>query len=715
MYKNIIGTSAACLLTLFSLKILAEDAGFISSHFSGSDNCAACHDGLRDTSGEDVSIVRDWGSSMMANATKDPFWQAKVATELERNSHLASIINDKCTQCHAPMANYEITKIQGRDITLFGENGILNPRHDKHDAAMNGVSCTLCHQISDDAELGTLGGFSGQYRINNDRIIYGQYSDINGQTMINRTGYKPAYSAHISDSAMCATCHNLKTPFVDANGNLLSNTPESEFPEQMPYTEWQQSIFNDAGSNPQSCQDCHMPKTTAKVANRPRWLGTKQGFAKHQMVGPNTVMLTLLRDNAAQLDVTSRDLDRAINHSRDLLQGAASVEVVSAMVVDGMLEARIRVDNHSGHKAPTSYPSRRMWLHFQVMDGNGNLLFESGAINADGAIVGADNDIDQTTFEPHYSEITSADQVQIYEAVMSDSDGNITYTLLRGAYYQKDNRLTPQGFDKLSVPTDVAVVGQAMYDDDFDLGSDQLTYRIPVTATGELKVSVSLNYQPISHGFLVDLYQDEHLEQVARFKTLYESQQLKYEQVATTEIWVSSEATSDTLEPIAKLSLSSSNIDAGQSATLSWSSINTDTCTATGDWIGTRSLSGSEVVSPKVTSNYILNCTGVGGSTTDSIILTVNEVSSVVQPTVSLNASPSSVRSGSRITLSWSSTDAVSCMASGNWSGNKAPFGSESVVIDGAGSYSITCLNEHGQADDTVSYRTWGRRWLRLQ
>jgi len=209
-------------------------------------DCATCHDGLTDTSGENVSIVRDWETSMMANSTKDPFWRAKVATELERNPHLSSVINDKCSKCHAPMANVEITRVQGGELSLFGPGGILEPDHALYDAGMNGVSCTLCHQIANDATLGTLEGFSGHYNINDSKTIYGQFSDIFPQPMINHTGYTPTYSAHVSDSALCASCHDLKTPFVDANGNVLTSAPESEFPEQMPYTEWQQSIFNDA-------------------------------------------------------------------------------------------------------------------------------------------------------------------------------------------------------------------------------------------------------------------------------------------------------------------------------------------------------------------------------------------------------------------------------------------------------------------------------------
>ncbi|NNJ96171.1 MAG: hypothetical protein HKP12_03345, partial [Gammaproteobacteria bacterium] len=533
MLKNLFSITLINLFSLLSLSVFGENTTFTTSHFSGSGNCAQCHDALTDTSGEDVSIVKDWGASMMANSTKDPLWRAKVATEMERNPHLSTLIKDKCTKCHAPMANYEITKVQGKNIELFGPNGILAPGQALHDAGMNGVSCTVCHQISDDATMGTLEGFSGQYKINQTKTIYGPFSDIFGQPMVQRTGFTPAYSSHVSDSALCASCHNLKTPFVDNNGKVLTTSAESEFPEQMPYTEWQHSIFDDAGSNPQSCQDCHMPKTTAKVSNRPQWLAAKNGFAKHHLVGANTTMLTMLRDNAAQLDVTSTDLNEGIDRARAMLQSAADIEIVSVAVTEGVLAARVRVQNNSGHKAPTAYPSRRMWIQFKLTDSANNIVFESGRINADGSIVGADNDGDQAIFEPHYDLITSADQVQIYEAVMGDSAGNITYTLLRGAQYLKDNRLTPQGFDKYAVPYDIAVHGQAANDSNFNLGVDELVYRIPVNVTGELDISVSLNYQTIAHGFVQDLYKEGHLEQVQTFKAMYDAQSLKYEPVAS--------------------------------------------------------------------------------------------------------------------------------------------------------------------------------------
>ncbi len=50
--------------------------------FKTSDQCMACHNGLRTPSGEDVSIGASWRASMMANSSRDPYWQAGVRREV---------------------------------------------------------------------------------------------------------------------------------------------------------------------------------------------------------------------------------------------------------------------------------------------------------------------------------------------------------------------------------------------------------------------------------------------------------------------------------------------------------------------------------------------------------------------------------------------------------------------------------------------------------
>jgi hypothetical protein len=122
--------------------------------------------------------------------------------------------------------------------------------------------------------------------------------------------------------------------------------------------------------------------------------------------------------------------------------------VANAAVQNGRLEAELAIENLSGHKFPTAYPSRRSWLHVTVKDRNGNAVFESGAINPNGAITGNDNDDDALKYEPHYTQITAANQVQIYEGIMVDSAGKPTTGLLNALRYEKDNRMLPKGFNK---------------------------------------------------------------------------------------------------------------------------------------------------------------------------------------------------------------------------------------------------------------------------
>ncbi len=149
------------LLATLSCAVWSADPTFMTTHFSGSANCAFCHNGLTDGDGNDVSIEKDWSGTLMANASRDPFWEAKLASELHRNPQLVDVINKKCTVCHGPMGNYE-ADYDGAAILALVPGGLLDPTNPYHDPAMDGVSCTLCHQIEDDPTLGTLDGFSGR-------------------------------------------------------------------------------------------------------------------------------------------------------------------------------------------------------------------------------------------------------------------------------------------------------------------------------------------------------------------------------------------------------------------------------------------------------------------------------------------------------------------------------------------------------------------------
>src|SRR6185503_5082231 len=68
-------------------------------------------------------------------------------------------------------------------------------------------------------------------------------------------------------------------------------------------------------------------------------------------------------------------------------------------------------------------------------------------------------------------------------------------------------------------------------------------------------------------------------------------------------------------------------------------------------------------------------------------------------PTVSLAANPTSVMSGGASILSWSSTNATSCTASGAWSGTKATSGSQSTgALTASTDFILTCTGTGGSA-----------------
>jgi hypothetical protein len=75
--------------------------------------------------------------------------------------------------------------------------------------------------------------------------------------------------------------------------------------------------------------------------------------------------------------------------------------------------------------------------------------------------------------------------------------------------------------------------------------------------------------------------------------------------------------------PTVSLSASPTSVAAGGSSTLTWSSTNATSCTASGGWSGDKATSGSQSVSPAATTTYTLGCTGPGGSAQASATVTV--------------------------------------------------------------------------------------------
>ena len=475
-----------------------------SALFHPSAQCTTCHNGLITPAGEDASIGTAWRPSMMANAARDPYWHAGVRREVIDHPAAQAAIENECSRCHMPMAHVttHLSKLPQRVFANLpaGGNAAADP------LAVDGVSCTLCHQMTAE-KMGMRESFTGGFVVDTatpleQRRIYGPFDVTTGSASVMRsaTGFDPSAGTHIQRSEVCATCHTLFSHALDANARVIG-----ELPEQVPYQEWRHSDFRET----KSCQDCHMqpveqPTPIASVIGEPR-----EHLSRHDFRGANFFIPALLNRFRGELGVTAlpSELDTAAVRSKSYLrEHAATVAITASRKNTGRAEAEIDVRNLAGHKLPTAYPSRRAWLHVTLRDSADRIIFSSGAPQPTGAIAGNDNDENGATFEPHYREIRSGDQVMIYEAILGSPRGEVTTGLLTAVSYLKDNRLLPQGFTKEDAADDVKPRGAAATDADFVGGGDRVRYSIDTAgARGPFTFEAQLWYQPVAYRWVMNL------------------------------------------------------------------------------------------------------------------------------------------------------------------------------------------------------------------
>src|SRR5690606_23388995 len=125
----------------------------------------------------------------------------------------------------------------------------------------------------------------------------------------------------------------------------------------------------DAPARGQECITCHMPEVeepvpVTRVLGQPR-----ENVNRHIFLGGNFFMLGMLNRFRDELGVTAlpTSMDRARRRTIEHLQSdAARIGILSVERAGGVLQAEIEVENLAGHKLPTAYPSRRVWLHLTV-------------------------------------------------------------------------------------------------------------------------------------------------------------------------------------------------------------------------------------------------------------------------------------------------------------------------------------------------------------
>ncbi len=580
--------------------------GFITS-----DQCIACHDatisnsslpnmifqeaGPDGTENINLSPYGEWKASPMGLAGRDPVFFSQLESETNHLPELTECIENTCLHCHGVMGQRQLaTDTEGefdercKDLFVipppeevpFGRpfrldmvkqwpNSEDNTFQKYAGLARDGISCTVCHRISD-TDLGDESSFTGNFVTGPPDEVYGPYEDstIIPLPMENAIGVTPRFSAHFksrdaASSDLCGTCHNILLPVISNEGEVLGASYE-----QSTHLEWINSDFAPGRENFKSCADCHMQTsykghelafdianiesdqfapTTFRLPDEDITLTKRFNYARHSLHGLNIFLNEMFQQfpvilGYRQIDYMTGTLTvpSLVTGSNSMIDMAANetaeVNVQSfGAAPDGKLRAVIEISNLTGHYLPSGVGFRRMFIEVLVRDAAGDILWASGRTNEIGALlVGRTNEIlpsedpaenpGAPQYQPHYQIITAEDEVQIYQEVFEDSDGVVTTSFLRRVDEVKDNRIRPLGYDPafFLAPSFSPYVqelaelhGEVKFDPHyFDpalTGSDVIEYLISLddeTLARVHDVSVTLYYQSIPPPYLAERFRD---------------------------------------------------------------------------------------------------------------------------------------------------------------------------------------------------------------
>jgi len=509
---------------------LPEGGRVWTDRFATSRVCAMCHSSspaalaLYDAEARAIGPYDLWQSSMMGNSARDPLWRAVVSVEMAATPSKAAAIEAKCAKCHLPLADRETQAIDGPPSGL----ALIRDPGDLGRLARDGASCTLCHRIRPDG-LGESRTFTARFELGETLAAFGPHARPFAMPMRRHSGFTPIFGKHILDSGLCGTCHTLETNALAPDGKATGG----RLLEQSPFLEWRASSFA-KGSGAKSCADCHLPTTDEDgrrietgIARNPGGrdfppVRPRSPVGRHLLVGGNTLVPALLRDNADRLspDAPAEAFDETLRAAREGLRSrTAQLEIGWAAREGAYLRIPVTVTNLTGHKLPTGHPMRRMWLRFVARDGSGRTVLAVGRFDERGRILGADGkplaaEIAGGPEHTHRDVVRSPDEVPVWQAVMRDSNGRPTRLLMRGAGFGRDDRLLPRGFQVDTADgRAVAPVGVAG-DENFTGGSDVVTFLVPFTggdgpAAGRISVVATLVYQTAGARYLAEVLEYE--------------------------------------------------------------------------------------------------------------------------------------------------------------------------------------------------------------
>jgi len=402
-----------------------------------------------------LSPYSEWRSSMMGLAGRDPVFFSQLETELNLYPGIKDQIVNTCLSCHGVMGQRQLALDTGLPnqfkleyLDLKTDQSPPQPLAKYGALARDGISCAVCHHISDEG-LGTPATYTGKFRTGKPDEIYGPYQDVATVPMKNSLGLTPLKTKanQIQKSAMCGSCHTVILPVLKPGtpykpgDNVFTNPNQPVEHEQNTYLEWRNSKYQDERppvnrETAQSCQQCHMPgmypsktgdKLKFKIASiedetfpavefrapdedihlRVRGGNGEGDYSRHTLVGLNLFVMEIFNQFPKPLGISYLDYNSNLVPFFDpmatygnpvpsmlvtkkaALQMArnetAQVEVAALRRTAKGLSAQVKVTNLAGHKFPSGVSFRRAFIEFRVEVG-GKPYWVSGATNEKGVI-----------------------------------------------------------------------------------------------------------------------------------------------------------------------------------------------------------------------------------------------------------------------------------------------------------------------------------------
>lgn len=391
---------------------------FTEDRYPSAATCRTCH----------PDHYREWSVSPHAYAQISPVFNSMHATIVKQTN---GTNGDFCIRCHN-----QVGMNLGEPVFMKNE--------DRHPTSREGISCVVCHRLKN-----AYGKVSGRFALVEGNLVspvYGpsgndELSRVLKDSKFNVTSDSEASGRKIhgevkkffqlTESSFCGGCHDVTL----MNGFRLEEA----------FSEYKNSP---AAKNGVSCQDCHMGKEPGRNAGyhvAPAALvggvpTEPRKRTNHMFVGPDysivhpgifphndtaaefkTISEWLLFDHKAGWGLDEFEDEISEDHPfpetwesyDDRLDGRDIIEEQLALLEE-IQEQRVQIlqvgfqlgslvvtkdkasdfrfkievkNGTDGHNVPTGFDAERViWLHVQVINNSGEVVFESGDLDPNGDV-----------------------------------------------------------------------------------------------------------------------------------------------------------------------------------------------------------------------------------------------------------------------------------------------------------------------------------------